>query len=79
MPNWLSLLIIVLVSVAVFADLRRPSVEKPADLAGDKDLNATPDHRGDVRGVGPYGRPASMRPSRGIPARRAGSDVSKRR
>ena len=79
MPNWLSLLIIVLVSVAVFADLRRHSVEKPADLTGHKDLNATPDHRGDVRGVGRYGRPAGMRPSRSLPVRKADSDVSKRR
>jgi hypothetical protein len=81
MTNWLSLVIIVLVSVAFFGDLRRNSAEKLDDFAGRGDLNATPNTqlRGYVRDVRRYGGPARVRPSRRFPVRKAGRDVRQHR
>ena len=80
MPTWLSLMVIVLVSVALFADHRRNRVAKPADLAWHEELPelvSDPLFRPNVRGGRQNGHPGSI--ARPLPARRAGRDVWKRR
>jgi hypothetical protein len=81
MTNWLLLVIIVLVSVAFFGDLRRNSAEEFDDFAGRGDRNATPNTqlRGNVRAVRGYRGPAGVRPSRRFPVRKAGRDVRQHR
>jgi hypothetical protein len=81
MTNLLLLVIIVLVSVAFFGDLRRNSAEKHDDFAGGWDRNASPNTqlRGYVRDVRRYGRPAVVRPSRSFPVRKAARDVKRHR
>ena len=80
MPTWLSLMIIVLVSVALFADHRRNSVADHADAAWNEDFaTAVPDSlfRPNVRDGRQNGHPGSV--SRPLPVRRAGRDVRKHR
>lgn len=77
MPTWLTLMIIVLVAVALFADLRRNSVD---DVAGADELpKMRPDLmlRPNVRDVLENGhRGAVPRP---LNVRRSGQDVRKHR
>ena len=84
MPTWLSLMIIVLVSVALFADHRRNRVDEPVDepvaVSWDDELPyaaSDPLFRPKVRGGSQNGHPGSI--ARPLPARRAGPDVWKRR
>jgi len=80
MPAWLSLMIIVLVSVTLFADHRRNSVAELADVAEHEELpNAVPDTllRPNVRDGSQNGHPGSV--PRPLPVRRTGRDVRKHR
>jgi len=80
MPTWLSLMIIVLVSVALFADHRRNGVDELSDVAAHEGLaNAASDPplRPNVRDGRQNGHPGSV--PRPLPARRAGQDVRKHR
>jgi len=80
MPTWLSLMIIVLVSVALFADHRRNRVDEPVDVSWDDEFpNAASDplFRPNVRDGSQNGHPGSI--ARPLPARRAAPDVRKRR
>jgi hypothetical protein len=79
MPTWLSLMIIVLVSVALFADHRRNRVERSPDMTWDDEFPIAaldPLFRPNVRGGSLNGHPAGV--ARPFP-RRAGQDVRKRR
>jgi hypothetical protein len=76
MPNWLTLMIIVLVGVALFADLRR----NDADVVGSEELpKTTPDQllRPNVRDVLENGHRGTV--PRPLSVRRAGQDVRKHR
>jgi hypothetical protein len=77
MPNWLTLMIIVLVGVALFADLRRNEADELADVVG-SDKKATPDLllRPNVRDVLENGHRGTVPRPRSV--RRAGQDVRKR-
>lgn len=80
MPTWLSLMIIVLVSVALFADLRRNRVEELTDVAGHDALpKAGPDPllRPNVRDLGQNGHQGTV--PRPLSVRRSGQDVRKHR
>lgn len=80
MPTWLSLIIIVLVSVALFADHRRNTIVDHADVAWNEDTaKAVPDPllRPNVRDGHQNGHPGTVH--RPLPVRRAGRDVRKRR
>jgi len=80
MPTWLSLMIIVLVSVALFADHRRNSVDDFADVASEPDVTtALPDSllRPNVRDGAQNGHPGTVH--RPLPVRRADRDVRKHR
>ena len=80
MPTWLSLMIIVLVSVALFADHRRNRVDEPVDLSWDDEFPyaaSDPLFRPNVRDGSQNGHPGSI--ARPLPARRAAPDVRKRR
>jgi len=83
MSTWLSLVIIVLVSVALFADLRRTGSEEHADFGGPEKLvhpTWEPPLPDDGRDLRQYGRPGSVRRSRSLrPAPRTGRNVAKRR
>jgi hypothetical protein len=73
-------MIIVLVSVALFADHRRNSVDDYADVARNEDLtNAVPDSllRPNVRDGTQNGHPGGVH--RPLPVRRVGRDVRKHR
>jgi hypothetical protein len=74
MPNWLTLMIIVLVGVALFADLRR----NDADVVGSEELpKTTPNQplRPNVRDVLENGHRGTV--PRPLSVRRAGQDVRK--
>jgi len=80
MPTWLSLMIIVLVSVALFADHRRNSADDYADITSNRDVtNAVPDPplRPNVRDGRQNGHPGGVHRPR--PVRRAGRDVRNRK
>jgi hypothetical protein len=80
MPNWLTLMIIVLVGVALFADLRRSDGGELADAAGREELpKTTPDPllRPNVRDVLENGHRGTV--PRPLSVRRAGQDVRKHR
>ena len=73
-------MIIVLVSVALFADHRRNSVEELTDVAGHEALpTAAPDQllRPNVRDGAQNGHPGTV--PRPLTVRRAGQDVRKHR
>ena len=79
MPTWLLLAIMVLVSVALFADHRR-NRDEPADVAWHDELPepvSDPLFRPNVRDGSHNGHPGSI--ARPLPARRAGRVVWKRR
>jgi hypothetical protein len=76
MPNWLTLMIIVLVGVALFADLRR----NDADVVGSEELpKTTPDQllRPNVRDVLENGHRGTV--PRPLSVRRTGQDARKHR
>lgn len=77
MPNWLMLMIIVLVGVALFADLRRNDAEERG-AAGRKFPRTNPDLllRPNVRDVIENGHRGTV--PRPLSVRRAGQDVRKR-
>ncbi len=80
MPNWLTLMIIVLVGVALFADLRRHQADELDDVAGRDELSTTtPDLllRPNVRDVLENGHRGTV--PRPLSVRRAGQDVRKHR
>lgn len=80
MPSWLTLMIIVLVALALFADLRRSSAEELTDVAGREKLpRTTPDLllRPNVRDVLENGHRGTV--PRPLPVPRAGQDVRKHR
>ena len=80
MPNWLTLMIIVLVGVALFADLRRNDAADLADVVGsDESPKTTPDQllRPNVRDVLENGHRGTVRGP--LSVRRAGQDVRKHR
>ena len=80
MPAWLTVMIIVLVSLGLFADLRRNSGDEIADLTGRDEVPGPASGvllRPNVRDTSQNGHPASV--PRPLPARRAGQDVRKRR
>lgn len=80
MPTWLSLMIIVLVSVALFADHRRNSAGDHSDIAWNGETTTAvsdPVLRPNVRTGSQNGHPGGVR--RPLPVRRAGRDVRKRR
>jgi len=78
MPSWLTLMIIVLVGVALFADLRRNDADELADVVGRKELpTITPDPlvRPNVRDVLENGHRGTV--PRPLYPRRVGQDVRK--
>jgi hypothetical protein len=78
MPNWLTLMIIVLVGVALFADLRRNEADELADVVGsDERPKTTPDLplRPNVRDVLENGHRGTVPRPRSV--RRTGQDVRK--
>ena len=80
MPSWLTLMIIVLVGVALFADLRRNDADELADVVGRKEHpRITPDPlvRPNVRDVRENGHRGTV--PRPLSTRRAGQDVRKLR
>jgi hypothetical protein len=80
MPAWLTLMIIVLVAIALFADHRRSSLEDMSHTAGHEKLpSPTPDSliRPNVRDGNQNGHPASV--PRPLTSRRAARGVRKQR
>ena len=81
MSPWLSLMIIVLVAVALFADNRRNSIDELPDVAGHDELPSTAFDsalRPNVRAVHENGHHPTSVP-RPLPARRAGRSARKPR
>lgn len=80
MPNWLTLMIIVLVGVALFADLRRSKADELVDVVGRNEFpKTTPDTllRPNVRDVLEHGHRGTVPRPRST--RRAGQDIRKNR
>ncbi|MGH3137569.1 MAG: hypothetical protein ACRDPV_13875 [Gaiellaceae bacterium] len=80
MSPWLTLIIIVLVSVAIFADHRRNSVDEFTDVSGHEEIPGTASDslvRPNVRDGLQNGHPGSI--PRPLSTRRAGQDVRKGR
>lgn len=80
MSPWLSLMIMVLVSVALFADHRRNRVDKSADWSWHEEHPepvSDPLFRPNVRHVRQNGHPGSV--PRPLAVRRAGQDARKHR
>ena len=78
MPNWLTLMIIVFVGVALFADLRRHQADELGEVAGRDELSTTtPDLllRPNVRDVLENGHRGTV--PRPLSVRRAGQDARK--
>jgi hypothetical protein len=79
MPAWLTLMIIVLVSLAVFADLRRSDTDDASAASEHEELSTAPGAvlRPNVRDTTHNGHPSGV--PRPLPAaRRTGRDVRKR-
>ena len=78
MPSWLTLMIIVLVGVALFADLRRSGADELADVGREELPRTTPDPllRPNVRDVLENGHRGAV--PRQVNVRRSGQDVRKR-